>query len=65
MAQNQKQIVCLESLENLEESGFNQDKITSKPCTHKSFEYEKFKMEIDSLSKDRGGRFVLDSPLSY
>ena len=32
---------------------------------HTSFRYENRKIQIDILSKDRGGKFVLDSPLSY
>ncbi len=33
--------------------------------THKSFKYENCKNQIDILSEDRGGKFVLDSPLFY
>ena len=57
------QIIYLESLGNLEESGFNECKMTEDIRTHQSFKYENYKIQIDILSKDRGGKFVLDSPL--
>ncbi|PIV21415.1 MAG: hypothetical protein COS40_07615 [Deltaproteobacteria bacterium CG03_land_8_20_14_0_80_45_14] len=59
------QIICLKSLENLEESWVNEDKMTEDMGTHKSFKYENCKIQIDILSKDRGGKFALDRPLSY
>lgn len=59
------QIIYLESLDNLEESGFNEYKMTEDIGTHKSFKYENCKIQIDILSKGRGGKFAIGRPLSY
>jgi len=53
------QITCPEFLENLGESGFNEDKMTEDIGTHKSFKYENCKIQIYILSEDRRGKFAL------